>query len=148
MTEVAFHFNVPERVTYLCRLLRKVRTAGMTALVVLPGVERAALDQALWTFSPADFLPHASVGAGAEVMRRSPLVLAEALADVSEEVLARMQVLVNGQIDAPEDYERFARVIEIVGRSDEERVLARQRWRHYTARGHEIVRHDLSAVPA
>ena len=49
--EVAFHFNVADPLRYLCRLLRKVHQAGMSALVCVPPALARELDQALWTFA-------------------------------------------------------------------------------------------------
>jgi DNA polymerase-3 subunit chi len=44
----------------------------------------------------------------------------------------------------PEGYGEFAKLVEVVSRSDEaDRSRARERWRHYASRGHQIVRHDL-----
>ena len=36
MTEVAFHFNVPDRLAYTCRLVRKAYAAGGRTVVVAP----------------------------------------------------------------------------------------------------------------
>ena len=44
MAEVAFHFNVPERTAYTCRLLRKVWRSGQRAHVVLDAADLHALD--------------------------------------------------------------------------------------------------------
>jgi DNA polymerase-3 subunit chi len=41
-------------------------------------------------------------------------------------------------------FSRFQRLVEIVGRDDEDREAARARFRFYRDRGYEIVNHDLS----
>jgi DNA polymerase-3 subunit chi len=41
-------------------------------------------------------------------------------------------------------YETFERVIEIVSLDEEDKALARLRWKHYAERGYPLVRHDLS----
>ena len=44
----------------------------------------------------------------------------------------------------PTGFARFERVVEVVSADDEQdRQLARQRWREYTAQGYAIVRRDL-----
>jgi DNA polymerase-3 subunit chi len=54
------------------------------------------------------------------------------------------QVLVNlGSTVAP-GFERFERVIEVVGLDDADRNQARSRWRHYADRGYAMTRHDLA----
>ena len=77
MAEVAFHFNVPERTAYTCRLLRKVWRSGQRAHVVLDAAALHALDMALWTFAADEFVPHATQHAPAHVLAQSPIVLAD-----------------------------------------------------------------------
>ncbi len=139
MTEVAFHFNLPDPTHYLCRLLRKVVGVGKKALVLLPPTRVAELDQLLWTFSQEDFLPHARSSDVASVCQRSPVLLATGMCDPGHS-----QVLINTLAGVPEGFERFERVIELVGPSDEERLAARQRWRAYAQQGYGLVRHDLA----
>ena len=58
MTEVAFHFNAPDRVAYACRLLRKAVASGAKLVVTGSPDVLQQLDRALWTFSAVDFVPH------------------------------------------------------------------------------------------
>ena len=44
----------------------------------------------------------------------------------------------------PAGFERFERLIELVGNVDDDRAQARQRWRHYADRGYAITHHDLA----
>lgn len=134
---VTFHFNVQARVPYLCRLLRKVSGAGLTAWVRLPPDELAVLDQALWTFSQEDFIAHALVqDAQAEW---SPVLLSS-----GESPTRQMQVLVNGLPDGLERVDGFERVVEVVGLDESDRQAARQRWRDYARAGMSPVSHDAS----
>ncbi len=139
--EVAFHFNVPDPLHYLCRLLRKVNQAGMSALVCVPPGLARELDQALWTFSE-EFIPHASWSADEVVRAHTPILIADHAAQ-----WPGAQVLVNALAltDLPPGYEGHERVVEIVGLDDEARLAARARWRAYAAQGHEIKRHDVAA---
>ena len=36
MTEIAFHFNAPDKVAYACRLLRKAVAVNAKVVVVVP----------------------------------------------------------------------------------------------------------------
>ena len=54
------------------------------------------------------------------------------------------QVLLNLGAEVPAGFERFERVIEVVGLDDADRQLARSRWRHYADRGYAMSRHDLA----
>ena len=59
MTEVEFHVNVPDRLQYACRLLRKAYRQGARVLVRAPAPRLMRLDRELWTFVEREFLPHA-----------------------------------------------------------------------------------------
>lgn len=140
MAEVAFHFNVDDKLGYACRLLRKASRGGHRCMVVLDGPDVAALDQALWTFVGNEFLPHARVGAPATVVRHSPILLGER---INGEWPA--DVLVNLSSGVPDGLDSFERIVEVVSLDPQDRQLARQRWRLYTEQGHALVRHDLAA---
>jgi len=145
LAAVAFHFNVPDRREYTCRLLRKAWRQG--ARVAVTGTSHALddLDRFLWTFDTLEFVPHwraASQDRLPERLRnRTPIVL---LDQPGPE--AGHGVLVNLGQDVPEPAARFDRVIEIVGLGDEERAHARLRWRHYSQLGVPIERYDVKAI--
>ena len=124
---------------YCCRLLRKA--VGGQARVVVTGSPQtlAQLDAALWTFSPTDFVPHCLLDSDATIVAASPVILAATILETPHQ-----QVLVNLGQQVPAGFERFERVIEVVGVDDEDRQLARGRWKHYTDRGYAITRHDLT----
>jgi DNA polymerase III subunit chi len=142
LAAVAFHFNVPDRREYACRLLRKAWRQG--ARVVVTGTPHALddLDRFLWTFEPLEFVPHwraASPDRLPERLRsRTPIVLLD-----QPDPQDGRAVLVNLGQDVPAPAAQFDRVIEIVGLGDDERAQARQRWRHYTQLGVAIERHDI-----
>jgi len=142
MTEVAFHFNVPDALGYACRLLRKAHAAGGPVGVVAPPQTLRELDVALWSFSALDFIPHCGAAASAEMLAATPIVLAPDCA-----ALPHAGVLVHLGAEVPAGFERFERLIELVGTGDDERAQARLRWRHYADRGYAIQRHDVAARP-
>jgi DNA polymerase-3 subunit chi len=140
MTEVAFHFNAPEKLAYACRLLRKAQGAGAQVVVTGEPDLLRRLDVALWTFSALEFIPHCDAQSASEdVLAASPVVLADAL-----RATPHHQVLVNLGDDVPEGFERFERLIEVVTQDEADRQGARARWKHYADRGYAIVRHDLA----
>lgn len=140
MTELAFHFNVPELVPYACRLLRKAVGSGAKVVVTAQPETLAVLDSALWTFSELDFVPHCFVDSEARLLTASPVVLAASL-----DTLAHQQILLNLGLEVPAGFERFERLIELVGLDEDERQAARRRWKHYTDQGYPITRHDLNS---
>ena len=146
MTEVKFHFNVPDRTEYACRLLRKATRQGATVVVTGPAPVLANLNRVLWTFDPLEFLPHVMLRSGQPVperLRRTKVWLSEdPAASGHHDVLVNLGL---DAVEAPEGFESFARVIEIVSSAESDRVAARQRWRHYAARGYPIERHEVGA---
>ena len=143
MTEIAFHVNVPDRLAYACRLLRKAVRQGARVAVTAPRATLLGLDRALWTFEPTEFVPHALLVAGATAPERlapTPVWLAEQIADV-----AMHEVLVNLGPELPGGFERYARLIEIVTTDDADRAAGRERWKHYAARGYALAHHEAGA---
>ncbi len=141
MTDIAFHFNAPDKLAYACRLLRKAVASDAKLVVTGPASSLQALDTLLWTFSPLEFLAHCRAGSSAEQLMASPIVLA---ADIQAgPALPHHQVLVNLGHEVAAGYERFERVIEVVALDEDDRQHARMRWKHYTDQGYSITRHDL-----
>ena len=143
MTEVAFHFNVPDKVAYLCRLLRKVVQAQRRAVVCAPPDLLARLDTALWAFSAEDFITHATLQDPAPMQQRSSVLLAD-----TDGQGCGNDVLVNCQADVPGGYHGYNRLIEVVGLDEADRALARNRWKHYVAAGITPLRHDIAVKGA
>lgn len=149
MTEIAFHFNVPDKLGYSCRLLRKAYASGAQIVVTGEPSVLDALDRLLWTFSATEFLPHCRTAntqtadgtANGITLAASPILLAE-----SPKACAPHGVLVNLGSRIPEEFERFERFIELVTQTDTDRQAARMRWKHYADRGYVMKRHDLAAA--
>jgi DNA polymerase-3 subunit chi len=139
--EIAFHFGAPDRLAYTCRLLRKASATGARLQVRALAETRAALDAALWNVGPTDFISHCDALAPDSVRSRSAVLLLDADAPVHPE----FPILVNLAEDVLAGFEQFQRVIEIVSTDEQDRNLARLRWRHYTERGYTITRHDLKS---
>jgi DNA polymerase-3 subunit chi len=144
VTEIAFHFNVPDKLAYACRLLRKARGAGSRVVVTGEPELLRRLDTELWTFSALEFIPHAHVAAAAaQVVAASPVLLAEVPRGTPHQ-----EVLVNLGGAVPEGFERFERLIELVSQDEPDRLQARTRWKHYADRGYAILKHDLAGREA
>lgn len=151
MTEVSFHFNAPDKLQYVCRLLRKSSAAGKRAAVVAPPALLGQIDALLWTFSAVDFVSHALVngrvqaGEGDEMEQTKARLSTVLLCERAEQSIHH-EVLVNLGYDIAAGFERFDRVIEVVSGQEADRQAARSRWKHYADRGYQIVKHDLAAT--
>lgn len=148
MTEVAFHFNAVDKLAYACRLLRKACASSARVIVTGDAGQMQLLDVDLWTFDPLAFVPHCLSDAPPQTLLQTPVILS-----VDENLPASMpyhEVLINLSRTLVKGFETFERVIEVVSLEEEDKALARQRWKHYSERGYQLVRHDLSPkkVPA
>jgi len=141
MTEIAFHFNAPDKVAYACRLLRKAVAANAKVVVVVPEMQMAQLDESLWTFSQLEFLAHCRMDSPQAIRQASPVHLATSVDEMDE--FTTRDVLLNLGDTVCAGFEQFARVIEVVTLDDADRQYARNRWKQYTDQGFDIVRHDL-----
>lgn len=139
MTEVAFHFNAPDKLAYACRFARKVQRSGARLVITAPADALETLDRMLWAMAAQDFVAHCRSDADEELVLASPVLLA-----VDARSSAHHEVLLNLNTEVPEGFGRFDRLVEVVGAHDEaDRAEARARWRHYASRGYAITRHDL-----
>ncbi|MES2423100.1 MAG: DNA polymerase III subunit chi [Pseudomonadota bacterium] len=143
MTEIEFHFNAPDKLSYACRLLRKASASGKRTVVTAAPDMLEELDRALWTFSALDFVAHCHSNAAPAMVAASPVVLAEALAGTPAHPVA-----VNLGEGVPAGFEKFERLIEVVTNDNADRQQARLRWKHYAQRGYDIQRRDLAGPAA
>lgn len=133
MTRVDFHSKVPDKLLYACRLVRKARAADMKVVVYLQDDQQLqAFDEALWTFSELDFLPH--VMAGDELAAQTPVILSSNASDT----LPHHQVLINLSGQTPEHFARFERLFEIVSTHEDDLAASRDRYKHYQQRGYPL----------
>ncbi len=149
MTEVSFHFNAPDKMAYACRLLRKAVNSGAQVVVAGPPESLNRLDTLLWTFSPLDFIPHSFHDGSPALVAASPVLLGmpQHPLGATDQPSKANGVLVNLGDSVPHGFERFDRLVELVGLSDVDRSSARDRWKHYASRGYSITRHDVGQDP-
>lgn len=144
MTDIEFHVNVPDKLHYSCRLLRKAYRSGAKAVVTAEPELLRQLDQLLWGYSSTEFLPHCRIDSAAPTLAATPIVLAEEL-DTCPPGTAG-SVLINLGQQVPVGFERFERFIEIASSLEADRLAARDRWKHYRDRGYALKRHELQPV--
>ncbi len=144
MSLVDFHLQVSDKMGYTCRLLRKAVARGSRLMVTADADLLAQLDQDLWQFSAADFVPHCTDTAPAGVRNRSPVLLSETCPTPSDPAM----ILINLGQHVPENFAGFARVIEVVSDDDHDKHLARERWRHYANAGIKPAKYELGSTSA
>jgi DNA polymerase-3 subunit chi len=117
----------------LPRLLERALKDGYRVLVMAGSAERVEhLNQLLWTYDEASFLPHGSARDGNA--ERQPIFLAASDGNPNH---ATMLVLVDGAQGAALD--AYSRVCDMFDGNDETAVEdARRRWREAKAAGHNL----------
>ncbi len=126
MTRIDFHSNISDKMDYACRLARKAYLAGNRVVLMTRDASQCALlDQALWTFSAIDFLPH--VVAADALAPRTPIVLAAS----DSEALPHFDILINLSQRVPADFSRFERLFELISQDLEDAAAGRKRYLHY-----------------
>ena len=138
MTEVFFYHGAADRVAAACALLGGAYTQKKAMLVFAPDNSVAAdLDRALWCHPALSFVPHCR--ADSPLAAETPILITADLAQP-----AQTERLMNLGRDLPPGYERFDRLIEVVGQDEEDRQAARQRVGLYKQAGCDVRYFDLS----
>ena len=138
MTGIDFYFNAAERLQVVCRLAGKALAQGKQMLVYAPDPDTASrVDRMLWTWPASGFVPHCAPHD--PLAPDTPVLIA-----AGEQTPPRCELLVNLSLECPPHFERFERLLEVVGTDEAERQAARSRYRYYRERGYSITNHDLA----
>lgn len=135
MTRIDFHSDVGDKIAYACRLTRKAWAAGCKIVIhSTDATQLQQLDEALWTFSAQDFVPH--VMAADVLAVRTPVILVH-----GNQAVPHHEVLINLAPTTPEHFARFQRLLEIVSFSEPDKLAGRERFRFYKERGYPLAHH-------
>ncbi len=141
MTQVDFYLargdgNADRELT-VCKLTQKAFRLGHQIYIHTASPEESAhLDRLLWTFSAGSFVPHALLTDDRQP--EVPVLIGEQ--DPPEQ---SQDVLICLTAAAPSFFERFERVVDVVGPTAEARERARERFRFYRDRGYTVQTHNL-----
>lgn len=128
MTRIDFHTNVPDKVAYACRLVRKAWAANnRVVLLTDDSVQLAELNAAMWNFSATDYLPHVLVTD--ELAAQTPILLTDS--DEAELPHTHKELLVNLSRRSPRNVTQFARMIEVISSEEEDAAAGRKRYVAY-----------------
>lgn len=126
-----------DRFLLTCRLVERIYPKGLRIFVHVPDPGLAEhLDRLLWTFEEGSFLPHGLVGKTDQAL--TPVLIGQGN-DPGEE----KEVLINLALEVPAFFGRFERLCEPVDLDPAVRSAARQRYRYYRDRGHELHHHEI-----
>lgn len=132
---IDFHSNVPDKLQYSCRLVRKARAQASPARIVLLAQnpqQLAELDEAMWSFSDIDFLPHVQINH--PLAAQTPVLLT--CQEVDE--VAQPTILINLSNNTLTHPQAYVRVFEIVGSDESDKLAGRERYRVYQQLGYTL----------
>ena len=139
MTRVGFYVvqaaQASDRLQVAARLADKALAQGHC--IYINAVDKAqaeALDDLLWSFRPASFLPHELAG-----QEQSDQIAIGWGQDPGN----HNDLLINLQLDIPAFFSRFKRVAEVVTQDQDSLAALRQSWVFYKDRGYQLEKHDL-----
>lgn len=139
MTSVDFYFNAGDRLQVACRLAAKALSQKKRMLIYAPATETASrIDKLLWTWPATGFVPHCALEA--PLAADTPVLIAGGGTTPSS-----CELLLNLAEECPPHFERFERLLEVVGTDEAGKQAGRARYRLYLERGYKITNHDLAA---
>jgi len=115
-----------QRWAFACRLTEKAYLKDLKILIVSDTLADAqALDELLWTFNDRSFIPHKVC------LDEQSVDPATAVHLTVETVLPTADLLVNLAKRLPAQFQRYARIAEVIDADEERRRLGRERFKAY-----------------
>jgi len=136
MTRIDFHSKIPDKLGYACRLARKAYAArAKVVLLAETPAQALELNEALWSLSGVDFVPH--VMAGDPLAPETPVIIT---ADEGAE-LPHRDILINLTRRTPAGFEEYARLFELISTDSEDETAGRQRFAAYKRQAFQLDHH-------
>jgi DNA polymerase-3 subunit chi len=124
-----------QRLRVAVRLADKAFQQGHRIFInAVDEAQARTLDELLWSFRPASFLPH-----GLHGQEHSETIAI----GWGQEPDKHNDLLINLQLDIPSFFSRFARVAEVVTQDPASLQALRESWKFYKERGYQLEKHDL-----
>jgi DNA polymerase-3 subunit chi len=139
MTRVGFYVvqaaEQGHRLQVAARLADKAFAQGHRIFInAVDEIQARTLDEMLWSFRPASFLPH-----GLHGQEHSDTIAI----GWGQEPDNHNDLLINLQLDIPSFFSRFQRVAEVVTQDPASLQALRKSWKFYKERGYQLEKHDL-----
>jgi DNA polymerase-3 subunit chi len=142
LTRIGFYIvgnsDLQSRCRLAMRLTDKAFQRGHRVFINAESETQARqLDEQLWSFRPASFLPHGLLDQEPD----QPISIGW-----GQEPAAHDDLLINLQMSVPSFIGRFQRVAELVNQEPERLAALRNSWRYYRERGFALEEHRLASV--
>jgi DNA polymerase-3 subunit chi len=119
----------------VCELAKRAFDSGQPALILARSFDQAEqLDEKLWEFDDAAFIPHQIAGDDDDAI--TPVLIVPPDASTADRAL-----VINLRDDPAPGL--FERVLEVVPADEEQRLGSRKRWTIYKAAAFEVAKHDM-----
>ncbi|MBU6460895.1 MAG: DNA polymerase III subunit chi [Proteobacteria bacterium] len=137
MTRIDFYTHVKDSLHLACILCSKAQVQGNRVFVLCQDTDLCTtLDQMLWSFRPASFVPHCKTGDSMAPV--APILIGTSLNGEQQD-----DIMLNLSGKMPHQFSRFQRLIEIVTLDKDDAALARERVMSYRSRGYAVTFHNL-----
>ena len=125
---------------FICRLTEKAWLQNNAIYIHTPTQAIASqLDEELWTFNPASFVPHQL--ATEESANKTVLIGHQATVQIPN---THHDVLINLDYEIPSFFSQFERVAEVIAADETSKEKGRERYRFYKDRGYALETHKLT----
>lgn len=140
MTRIDFYFNVPYKLGLISDLVASALIKHRQITILEHDEHQASkVSEALWYGKPEDFLP--TLVANHELAKHTPV-----LVNWHESQLIQDDMLINLTVKEPKFFSRFTQLVEIVSGDEQDKKLARERYKFYRDRGYEIKNIDFTGL--
>jgi DNA polymerase-3 subunit chi len=119
----------------VCELAKRAFESGQPTLILARSADQAdELDEKLWEFDDAAFIPHQLAGDEDDAI--TPVLIV-----APETTTADRALVINLRDECAPGL--FERVLEVVPADEAQRLGSRERWKTYKAAGFEVSKHDM-----
>jgi DNA polymerase-3 subunit chi len=140
MTRIDFYFNVPNKLSLISNLVASTLIKHRQVTIFEADEHQAnKVSEALWYGKSEDFLP--TLLANHELAKHAPV-----LVSWHESQLIQDDMLINLTVKEPKFFSRFTQLVEVVSVDEEDKKLARERYKFYRDRGYEIKNIDFTEL--
>ncbi|QEA37831.1 DNA polymerase III subunit chi [Pistricoccus aurantiacus] len=149
MTQIDFYVlpdtTLEARLDFACRLTETIYRKGYRLHLHAQDEAMAkALDEALWTFRPDSYVPHALLGDETpEEADPVPVTIGWQAPPEPSVAQPSAQAMLNLHAEIPEWFSRFERVAEIINQHQDVLIAKRECWQIYKSRGYPVKAHHL-----
>lgn len=140
MTRIDFYFNVPNKLSLISNIVASALIKHRQVTIFEADEHQASkICETLWFGRPEVFLP--TMLASYELAKFTPV-----LVSWHESQLTQDDMLINLTVKEPKFFSRFTQLVEVVSVDEEDKKLARERYKFYRDRGYEIKNIDFTEL--